>query len=396
MSNGNDPALVFFDGARRASDSGTHVLIIGVGKYAHGKGPAASPVGGDLRQLTSPPISARAMADWFIGSFHNRNKPLVSVSLVTSEDQPTAYTAPRPQGARAVDAPAATLANVKDAARQWAVRSGSHQDNMAVFYFCGHGAALGQQAALLLEDFGEPGREFEGAIDVDVLRGTMKNSPAIQQAYLFDCCRTSADDLYRNEPSIGSRIVSIAAFHRGHSTPPQQFVLFPTLDGEEAFGIKDAVSVFTRSIIDAVRFAAADSSTGVWRTTTGNLLHAVDQLVHHRVPAQLTKRSKPNALDATSFEFNEIEEPTITRSFVTISNLDLWGQVEFECTGLAGAALPQKQHSKDSAAETCCAFELTDGRWRFAGALPNSPPDIQPHERTVRAPVAYVRLEVTP
>ncbi len=396
MSNGSDQALVFLDEAHPADHPGTHVLVIGVGKYQHGHGLGASRVGGELRQLTSPPVSARAVADWFIKSFRNHRKPLVSVSLLISEEQAQGYIPPRPVGAAVFNPPEATLACVRPAARAWAERLSSHQGNMAVFYFCGHGASLGQQAALLLDDFGEPGGEFDGAIDVNVLRGTMKNSPAIQQVYLLDCCRTNADDFYQNESSIGSRVVSVTSFQRGHSTPPQGFVLFPTISGEEAFGIRDEVAVFTSSMIDAMSFAAADGSTGVWRTTTGNLLNAVDQLVRHRLPEQLTKRSKPNALDATSFDFNEIDEPTATRSFVTISDLDLWGQVELECVDPAGAEASQRQHSSATSNETCCTFELNEGRWRFSGSLPASPPNIQDHERTLRVPVAYVTLEVTP
>ena len=389
----SDAALVFSDGA---ATPGTHVLIIGVGKYAFGVGPNASTVGGGLRQLSSPPVTARAVADWFITSFANSKKRLASVSMLISEPSAAPYTPPRPAGAAAVNVPAATLANVKTAAGHWAQRLSAHQDNLAVFCFCGHGASLGQQAALLLEDFGAPGAEFDAAIDVDILRGTMKNSPAVQQVFLFDCCRTKADDLYRNEPSIGTRIVSIPAFQRGHAIPPQQFVLFPTIDGEEAFGIKGEVSVFSRSTIDALSFAAADGSTGVWRTTTGNLLNAVDLLVRHRLPESLTKRSKPNALDATSFDFNEIDEPTVTRSLVTISDLGLWGQVELECEHVAGAVPAQRKHSKDSPSDVCCMFELPDGPWRFGGVLPNSPPTITKHERTLRAPVAYVKLDVAP
>jgi len=392
----SDAALVFRDNAVPAASPGTHVLIVGVGKYAFGKGPSASPVGGDLRQLTSPPATARALADWFVKSFTNSKKPLASVALLISEEHATPYTAPRPAGAASVNVPPATLANVKQAAGHWADRLRANQHNLAVFCFCGHGASLGEKAALLLEDFGQPGAEFDAAIDVDTLRGTMKNSPAVQQVYLFDCCRTKADDIYRNEESIGTRVVSVPNFQRGHTDRPQQFVLFPTIDGEEAFGVKGEVSVFSRSVIDALTFAAADSSTGVWRTTTGSLFTTVDLLVRHRLPEQLMKRSKPNALDATSFDFNEIDEPTVTRSLVTISDLGLWGQVELECVDPAGAFRPQRKHSKDSPSEMCCTFELPEGRWRFGGVLPQSPPSITNHERTLRAPVAYVKLEVAP
>lgn len=336
------------------------------------------------------------MADWLLTSFHNPHKPLASLSLLVSDAVPTAYRPPRPDGAAAIVPLPATLANVKQAARHWTDRVGTHQDNLAVFYFCGHGASLGQQAALLLEDFGEPGADFEAAVDLDILRGTMRNSRAIQQVYLLDCCRTSADDFYRNEPSLGSRVVSVASFQRGHSIPPQQFVLFPTIDGEEAFGIRDRVSAFTSSMIDAMSFAAADGATGVWRTTTGSLLSAVDLLVRHRVPEPLTKRSKPNALDATSFDFNVIDEPTVARSFVTISDLGLWGQVRISCHDLDGGGPPRVADSADTASATCCAFELPEGRWRFEGSLPASPPTIRHHERMLRVPVAYVTLEVGP
>ncbi len=391
-----DASLVFLNNAQDPADPGTHVIIIGVGKYTYGKGANVSPVGGDLIQLTSPSISARAMADWFISSFQNEAKPLASVSLLVSEENPTAYQPPRPSGVSVVTPPAATLHNVKKAAGEWAKRVGTNQDNLAVFYFCGHGASLGQQAALLLDDFGEPGAEFDGAIDLDVLRGTMRNSSAIQQVYLLDCCRTEADDFYRNEASIGSRIVSVASFQRGHTIPPQQFVLFPTIDGETAFGIKDNISAFTSSIIDAISFAAADGSTGTWCTTTGSLLNTVDQLVQYRVPASLVRRSKPNALDASSFVFNVIDEPTVTRSYVTISDLDYWGDIELECSHETGDYPPEAKHSSEEESATCCSFELPEGKWHFNGTLPVSPPTIAQHKRTLRVPVAYVKLDVIP
>jgi hypothetical protein len=246
----------------------------------------------------------------------------------------------------------------------------------------------------LLEDFGKENAAYEGAVDVNILRGTMKNSPAIRQAYLLDCCRTKADDLYKNEESIGTRIVSMPSLQRGHSVPAQQFVPFPTLDGEDAFGIQNQVSVFTRSILDAMEFAAANNSTGSWRTTTGRLLDSVDQLVKIRVPAQLINRSKPTALDATSFDFNDVEEPRVTRSFVTISDLTFWGKVELECVDPTGSEPAQRKHSKNSLTEACCRFSLREGRWRFNGAMEIPPPDVRSDERILRAPVAYVKLEV--
>src|ERR1051325_5790686 len=214
-----DHALVWSDPAV-AAGPGTHVLLIGVGKYTYGKGPKASPVGGDLTQLTSPPLSARAMADWFIRHFNHASKPLASVAMLVSEPKRKPYTPPR-AGALPVTPPAATLAHVRAATTRWATRLSSNRDNMAVFYFCGHGISKGQRAALLLDDFGLPDAEFDGAIDLEILYSTMKNSPAIQQLYLLDCCRTDADNLYENEARIGSRTVSVPSLERSHSDSPQ-------------------------------------------------------------------------------------------------------------------------------------------------------------------------------
>ena len=391
-----DPAIVWSDPAHQAS-AATHVMIVGVGLYVFGKGQRnPSVVGGDLRQLTSPPISARAIADWFITHFRNNGKPLGSVSLLVSDSQPTPYVPPKPKGvAGARIPPPATLANVRAAAKEWAARLSSHPDNLAVFYFCGHGVSSGQAAALLLEDFGEPGNDFASAVDFEAFSSVMKNSPAIQQVYFLDCCRTTADELYANQKQIGTNIVTLLQLQRGHTASTQRCVLFPTLDGEKAFGIAKEVSAFTRSLIDAMSFAAADPSRGAWTTSTGRLIDSVTEMLDIRVP-QLTNRSTPHAIGLTSFAFNEIDEPDCAQSYVTVSDLKYWGQVELECVHTEGAAPPQKQHSNQVPTEACCVFKLKEGRWRFAGAATASPPPFADDVRHVRAPVAYVKLKATP
>jgi hypothetical protein len=406
----SDPALVFLDDRYGSHTPGTHVIIIGVGHYAFGKNGASgnsNTIIDDLNQLTSPPLSAVAIADWFIESFRNGAKELASVSMLISDDTVKDYT-PNPApgvvnkapatGAAAgtFSPPVADLAAVKAAALEWSQRLKANRDNMAVFYFCGHGVSSGQEAALLLRDFGDPGRDFEGAIDVNVLLGTMKNSPAVQQLFLFDCCRTVADDLYKNQPTIGSRILSIPAQNRGHSTPEQQFILFPSLDGEEAFGVKGQKTVFTRSIIDALSFAAADFSTGTWWTTTGNLLTAVDRLVRSRVPASHVNRSKPNSPNATSFDVNEIDAPAKARSFVTLSDLAHWGKATIQCVEPGTGRVERTIDTSTVTSEKCGLFELDAGRWRFEGTLAQQPPSIRQLERHVTVPVAYVKLDIVP
>jgi hypothetical protein len=385
--------LVFHD---PAADPGTHVLIIGVGAYAYGRRSAQpSAVAGDLAQLTSPPRSARATADWFITSFQNRDRPLASVEMLLSEADPQPYVAARPAGEAPVVPAPATFPEVELAAGDWADRLRSNKENMALFYFCGHGVSVGEQAALLLSDFGEPRHEYRGAIAVDELIGTMRNSRAIRQAYLFDCCRTRADTLYLNEPRIGTRIVHQTAFDRGHAESAQQFVLFPTIDGEEAFGAADQPSAFTSALIDALDFAAADLKSGAWRTSTAGLHAAIDQLIGYRVPPQLRTRSKPTAVDSTVFYLNDVGPPATAKSFVTISDATMWSEdVTIECRATGGAAPPLEDRAADHPGVTCCTFDLPQGTWKFTGTLP-APHAAAELEQIVVPPVAYITLAIT-
>ena len=223
----------------------------------------------------------------------------------------------------------------------------------------------------------------------------MKNSPAIQQAFLLDCCRSEVDRKYKNAVPIGAGMVSILPFERDHPSAPQQFVLFPTIDGSEAFGVKNEVSVFTKSMLDALSFAAADARTGTWKTTTGNLLTEVTRLVSLRLPPQFLERGKPNALNASSFDFNEIDEPAVIHSYVTLSDLGTWKVAELQCAHVAGTQPLQSKRGVDSGGENCCKFDLSFGRWRFSGVLPpGQSRTISPHERHLIPPVAYVTLTV--
>ena len=78
------------------SSAGTHVLMISVGGYAHllGGDPEQrlrNPMG--LSQLSSPPLSANALANWFLGrqahaeakhGFNNSKAPLASIEMLVS------------------------------------------------------------------------------------------------------------------------------------------------------------------------------------------------------------------------------------------------------------------------------------------------------------------------
>ncbi len=293
-----------------------------------------------------------------------------------------------------MDVPEATLANVKAAMLLWRPIIQCHPDNMLIFYFCGHGISLGQKAALLLNDFGDPAASYDAAIELDELTGTLKNAAAAKQLFLIDCCRSKADDIYSNETRVGSRVLSIVPNGNHNGVRRRQCVIFPTIDGEQAFGVAGEVSVFTTCFLDAVRFAAFDDKTGPWVSTSLLILNAIDELVTYRLPAEKRNKAVPTSLDAMGFEFDEIEAPTKTRSIVTIDDRASCSEARLTATDVAGTMPAQIFDVPDNHAYRCCTMELEFGEWEFAGKLAVEPPHLSVIRRYLKRPMVFVRLGV--
>lgn len=84
--------------AAPVQEARTHVLIIGVGDYPNVRQSRVARNAADLlevRPLTSPPRSARELADWFLTSFHNPNAELGSLELLFSDAGQTTYQHPQ-------------------------------------------------------------------------------------------------------------------------------------------------------------------------------------------------------------------------------------------------------------------------------------------------------------
>jgi hypothetical protein len=142
-----DPAgLVHLE---EATVPGTHALVIGIGKYPHLIGGQEQATFTDgMRQLSSPPVSAAAFANWMIRDYHFPGKQLASLSLLLSEAMPRPYV--NPKTGRSYEVPIAAIDPIEKAVKAWKARSDSNADNRLVFYFCGHGISESDEVALLL------------------------------------------------------------------------------------------------------------------------------------------------------------------------------------------------------------------------------------------------------
>jgi hypothetical protein len=78
---------------------------------------------------------------------------------------------------------------------------------------------------------------------------------------------------------------------------------------------------------------------------------------------------------------------------VSFSDTAHWGSAVVECidpaSGKRGGIEDTAKHP-----EKYCWFDLAEGRWRFTGTLQQPSPVIKADERHLRAPVAFVTLEV--
>src|SRR5438105_2166042 len=119
--NPEDPALVH---RVNVGAAGTHVIVIGIGRYDYleGGGERTTKHHLDLKQLTSPAVSARAVANWFIEKFECPDAPLATVSLVLSEATPQPFVNVKTNDAY-TKIPDGSLESVKQALRAWMKRA---------------------------------------------------------------------------------------------------------------------------------------------------------------------------------------------------------------------------------------------------------------------------------
>lgn len=279
----------------------TRALVIGVGHYPAlpgGGGPQlARPEG--LRQLRSPPVSARAFARWLVEHYDSPTRPLASVHLLISEDAPQPFeytTGGQPQVAQAQPA---DIATVRQAIREWQALSTDVGDLM-LFYFCGHGIANPAKAALLMSDFGTvPAAPLDGALDYTGFRLGMESCMARDQCFFVDACRLGSTLLERNNFYAGDPVLhaTLDPVPGGRPRIGPQF--FSTLAGEAAYGRPGLPSVFTAALLEALGGCGAVDDNGVdWIVKTGQLQTALEFLVEDAIRTNGWEMSQQPIVDA--------------------------------------------------------------------------------------------------
>jgi len=300
-----DPFLVYH---KENLKPAAHALIIGVGDYPHllqGDGRLSEEWHEGMGQLVSPPLSAGEFASWLIRNFCNQKTPLGSVALLLSGEQAEAFHSPTGE---TIHVERANLDNVKSAAKAWFDRGNTDEQNMLLFYFCGHGIATGADTSLLLENYAaDDEAPLAGALDFRKFHLGLERCAARKQIFFVDACRVASPTVIETCDYGGDPI-----FHPGRrrepGRPPRLApVLYATLAGEAAYARAGQISQYTEALLRAFDSAADDDGEDErWRVYPENLNRCINQILKREAEKGADILQVNSADFLTTFTFHEL------------------------------------------------------------------------------------------
>jgi hypothetical protein len=381
---------------KNAGPSSTHALVIGVGAYTHldgGLDPTPHPGAVGMRQLSSPPLSARRFASWMIDQYHDEARPLGSLALLLSETAPTPFVHPRTNAGHVIEA--ATIDNIVAAVTEWKDR-GDHDEARLVFYFCGHGVSLGFDTSLLAADvFADRNSPLNGALHFEALTRGLNNCRAAQQVFFVDACRAGSDALVRlvGRDTLGR--VPVAGSDRPDGFVDREHaVYFATLHGESSFARADSVSLFTDALLRSFDGAGSENTEDrVWRVTTGTLMHAISRFMREPPFAgTLAGGAVPVSPESFDFDFHELRGDPVVPVYIGCRPKEDNALAEFVCRhpGQPDRRRPPPAPVDDAADVREWALYLPFGHYEVEAVV--SPGDVRKEELDARPPLFRIGL----
>lgn len=265
-------ALIFDQ--RHLNGPGVHVVLIGVGKFSTAR--AADLLGDDAPpggfiDLETPLHSVEAFAAWLQGHLNVANTPLKTVRVLASS--------PVRESVLTVTPP--TFQNLANEVGDWADDLDTDEDNLGIFYFCGHGLRIGEMQFLLAEDFGANRRTpFWNTFDPELFANAMRQYKARRQLFLIDACSTEVPfkRKYRN-PAMGTLVQDAENENLADS---EQCLIRASKLGTRAFGLLNGPSLFMDALLRAMKGGGAVSAQGQWVISTDMLKMALSWLIQSR------------------------------------------------------------------------------------------------------------------
>jgi hypothetical protein len=257
---------------RNVAGPAAHALVIGVGHYRYLSGgaeetPQAILSIGILRQLTSPPRSAVAFANWLEATKDQWKVPIATIDLLVSPAQEDADA-----GVSGAAFQAATIDNIESAYTDWKARCNTDDASAAIFFFSGHGVEKGEHF-LLAEDFGKnPLNPWKGAFDFDSTRRAFHSTRSATQCFFVDACRKVTSKMLQQDVKVGP--LEIVDFT---DTAECEFDLTmkAAASNEAAHGKPKEPSYFTQALQVALGGGVAERENGKWLVESGQVVKRI-------------------------------------------------------------------------------------------------------------------------
>lgn len=286
-----------------AGTAGVHALLVGVGNYAD---PA-------IPRLASAPASALAFADWLHTKQAMPQAELGSIALLASSPSG----APLSWQGQALAAP--TRQNLQAAVDSWLVRAGSDPENVAVFYFCGHGVELGGgMQSLLLEDvnLASPADPFANALAFNDFLAGMESCGARKQVYVLDACRELPPGLDKWSTGVqpGSPFVRFNPIARHKQQPRKCPVLQAAAASQKAWQ-GTQLGWFTEMLLAVLEGAAGSNRFSAqpnqYPVNTRDITATIDYLVKHDYLSSPVGPQSPRRAGDDDFDLHLPDPPVV-------------------------------------------------------------------------------------
>lgn len=239
----------------------THALLVACEDY-----PDLHRVGSPAR-LTATANSAQAMAQWLLGrqvgarpippevleyAFHNPDAPLGTLAMLTSPAGPVAGLAQPVERS--------SLANIKQAYREWVDRLNDHPHNRGIFYFCGHGLGDGVTQFLVADDIGEDQNDpWAGLFHVsNTCHATIRKTGA-SLLYLIDACMEFSP---QQQDQLDEPHGLLPGNRTGDPLCTEWSVLRATTTNRLAYAPAGGIARFTQAVLKALCGHVGDQRPG--------------------------------------------------------------------------------------------------------------------------------------
>jgi Caspase domain len=301
---------------------GIHAFIAGVSDYRHlgGGSDTAAAETYNFESLKSTARTAWLFYDWLKRADAAKRLPLplatVHLLLSPSKSEPDLA---------ATGADRCSWTNFASDADSWRNCASASNDDIALFYFAGHGIGRNaQESLLLMDDVGaKPGVFLSRAVDVLHLHAGMAppadhaKSIARTQFYFIDACRTPISEL-RNFTAQGiPPLWNIEIDSEDNRAAP---IFFGALPGTAAYASNQTQTLFSHALLECFDRLGADepdvSDTDErWRVTVTSLTRSLPfAIAEVRKQFKVEQDWAPGGLpkDATFVYLNDRPLTTVT------------------------------------------------------------------------------------